>query len=559
MIKMRDFNKKSLFCILFLTCFIVSSFSSIPISYGDTESWVKDVTDYTDIPYNLRNPVYGNYSGEEYYAYAYISSSNLVLKIVSMSNSSVVNSYLITLTELIGGSSYLYDYSLNLYNSPNNTKIEIFYVIIALGKINIGKQTFDLATLSFTSNTYHSVPKTDIIWGDYSIHESYNDLNVDSILWGNYFIYDGDKVGCAVILNCEPRFYKPPSSNMDVEGHILCIIDDIQPIINTVFKTTQISYLAIGTYSTNIIGLIGEIATDNVQIFYVPINGGTINFSTSYDYYFEPLFGGEVTSIWGEREERYIINSNNVKIFMNMPHGVKVYSNQITFYYSISNNEEAYTNNAHFYFDGSYDITSVTNSITYIISGGDTLPATFINLESDLDETGVLLWYNFNTNTYLHIFWSMMAFDNELVYAPFSLEGINNYFHNQKLFCEKSIGKINIYYTTSEEEFTPPIIVNPSTAPYPSGFDDTKFPAWYESETNKMIDIIIPLIFILIPALMFAVFFGGMGLIVGALLGSIAGTIAGVIPSWAFVILLVGIVAMLFVGRNRSGNSGVNE
>ena len=153
----------------------------------------------------------------------------------------------------------------------------------------------------------------------------------------------------------------------------------------------------------------------------------------------------------------------------------------------------------------------------------------------------------------------MMAFDNEIVYAPFSLESINNYFHNQKLFCAKSSGIINIYYTTSEQEFTPPIIVNPSTAPNPSGIGDPKFPAWYAGETNKMIDIIIPLIFILIPALMFAVFFGGMGLIVGALLGSIAGTIAGVIPSWAFVILLVGIVAMLFVGRSRSGNSGVSE
>lgn len=554
---MRNFNKKSLFCILFLISFIVSNFSSIPITNGETVSWVKDETNYTDIPYNLRNPVYGNYSSEEYYAYAYISSSNLELKIVSMSNSSIVNTYSITLTELIGGSSGLFDYSFNLYNSPNNTKIEIFYVIIALGKINIGKQTFDLDSLSFSSNTYYSVLRSDIISGDY--YAADNDLYVDSILWGNYFIYDGDKVGCAVILNCTPYFFKYPSTYKFVTGHILCIIDDTQPIINIVFKTFQISYLAIGTYSTNIIGLIGQIGTDYVQLFYVPIAGGTINYGTGHNYYFEPLFSGTVTCIWGEREERYIVNSDGVKIFMNMPHGVKVYSNQITFYYSISDNEEAYTNNVHFYFDGSYAITSVINSITYIISGGNTLPATFINLESDLDETGVLLWYNFNTNTYFHIFWSMMAFDNEIVYAPFSLESINNYFHNQKLFCAKSSGIINIYYTTSEEEFSPPIIINPSIIPNPSGFDDTEFPAWYESETNKMIAIIIPLIFILIPALMFAVFFGGMGLIVGALLGSIAGTIAGVIPSWAFVILLVGIVAMLFVGRSRSGNSGVNE
>ena len=239
--KMRNFNKKSLFCILFLISFIVSNFSSIPITNGETGSWVKDETDYTDIPYNLRNPVYGNYSGEEYYAYASIDSSVLKLKIVSMSNSSIVNTYSITLTELIGGSASLYDYSFNLYNSPNNTKIEIFYVI-ALGKIKLVK--FDSSIFS----TYYSVSRTEIIWNsDYYV--ALSDFNVQSILWGNYFIYDGDKVGCAVILNCKPNFVSG-GLHQDVSGHILCIIDDTQPIINTAFKNTQISYLAIGTYST---------------------------------------------------------------------------------------------------------------------------------------------------------------------------------------------------------------------------------------------------------------------------------------------------------------------
>lgn len=521
MVKMKTLK---FFSILFLTCFIVSGLTVFCVPSSNAE-WYPSYSgewnlngEFNDSGFSILNPVQFNYLGNYAYAYAWFNGNEgngqLILSIVNTDAEDNIRGDYVIDYDVLGGLC-LSNVALAYNDFGENSTISIGY---------------------YAENTYG----TDINFAEFHLkelsvmtHVSYPTYNVfvDSVCWSNPFL-EGGKYGFSCIL-----YWEGVANNvgyMTING---CYLGD-----SHVYSSEPV-FLVTNEYSGKIYSFI---VYENTYCIVEYTVGGTFNLG--------PFFSA--TDELNNIIDRYVTNSQTAlgkysfKALMYIMHDVSVTA-------------------SNFRFEMPLVLSNGTiKGIEVLVSRNATAikNVQFYPLYTFSDNSGVYsawcrdyqLWYSSSmVNHYIYIYEGIGGIRlQDKAYCPALKGGSLNFFVGDRVFCVNSGTELQIY-TIGKGAMVPPSFV-PQT-PFPSTVGDPAFTNWWNSNNINLITIMIPLMVILIPALMFAVFFGGMGLIVGGLLGSVAGTIAGVIPSWAFVLLLVGIVAMLFVGRSRSGNGGVSE
>lgn len=518
------------FSILFLICFIVSGltvFSIVPTVNAQSGSWfpnyssawVEDAT-YSDNGFSMYNPIQFNFSNSLYYAYVYLSglyyNADAKLEIVDIGvDNCLTGTYDLGRNFRCDGSYAGIALAFNEYGENSTISIGIFGRDTSTNRPTFFE--FDLKTLS----VINTVDSTGSILSD-----------INYVCFGNTFSDSGKYGFFAVASSVPPQDY---IISLSLSG---CFVDGD----TTGFTGSALRFIALNEYSGNIYAFIVSEKTFNIYSYTIGTRGSLgANFVA--------------TDNLNEIIERKIVNtridSSEVPLSAYIAHDVSVVSNSLRFKIPIVLES-----------DGTVRCYEVLVSR----SGTTITDVQLILYYSFPSDSGIIpswnskfqMWYSSSMiNYYVYIYkWFGMPLQDD-AYCPALKGGALNYFLDTNLFCLNVNEDLTVYITGEDDVFVPPSFSPPT--PTPSSIGDPGFNSWLDGNIGTFVRFLVPLIFILIPSLMFAVFFGGMGLIVGALLGSIAGAIAGVIPSWAFVILLVGIVAMLFVGRSRSGNSGVSE
>jgi len=517
------------FSILFLTCFIVSGltvFSSVP-SVSASDNWTA-WNGGSEVPKNgisEYNPKTSSFNDNPFFAYAYFDGDdrNINLIIGSVKNETISQTYTLDLSSqftynlrygniaLYVENNFVNVYALAHSYSGNNEYINYVFSKFSLNSLDFSETNTKEYLIDSTSFTYTSY---------YKFGTFYND--------GNY-----TGIGFFIVCNSSP---------VTCKSYVGVISENYIEYEYFSQNNKTIPKYCFSQYSDG-----------KVHIVYA--FKGADNF-----YYVNYNIGGA----WGERDSiTPSFDLSNLSDFE-----IAYYSSVV---YSMIHAPSVSSYTGHFGFNLAYvDTLGGTRKEIYypIFLTGDSIngEGSITDLYTFTYGSSVLprfthqyrIWYNTANGLYYYVYLEETEFVMVNIDYPKNKNSVSNLFFGNYVFGEiTSTGMV--IWINSEAEIEVPAPSFEPIEPTPSGIGDENFSPWLGENIEKFVRWLVPLIFILIPALMLAVFFGGMGLIVGALLGSIAGTIAGVIPSWAFVILLVGIVAMLFVGRSRSGNSGVSE
>jgi len=277
-------------------------------------------------------------------------------------------------------------------------------------------------------------------------------------------------------------------------------------------------------------------------------------FTTNGIYYWDFIVDyGFVTSTkyesYNENYDIFFVNSQNFRI---NPLPANVY---LTPYYFFVRND-SFVDTTRFYLTANYFVDEIYNSTK-------TVELTIIRRNSNiLDEDGILFvdLYSLPSINYKavwtheHIIWLENnvyyayneQFQNVTLKTPIAL--INDYyphvidgFSSGKVFCAYGIPYLSLYYRIYINDINQIFFSTPSPTPeVPTSTPNT-------NENYLLLFNIFPFIIICIPALILGYYYKAMGVLVGFLIGSIVCLGIGLIPSWVFILLLVGIASGFFV------------
>jgi len=504
--------------ILFLCCLIISSFSFFAVNNVKAETWTAwDSVEYSHMGFSEYNPIQREYFGNDFFAYAYYNSEYYYLVIGSLSNSSISETYVLynigNLDETSIALNYDGNYTLEVFCIGNDNLLDYTYA---------SKISFNFSTLT-SSLIYNEIINAV---GD----------EIKNFKWGT-FVFDGDNYIISAILKIKEQ------SAYDTDIIVIFKYDTVfKDYLNRLYATDSIicDFCITNYYGGKIYTLYTYSDSDN---YYLNVlDGVTLSATSSIDSGLDLIGKGTRVVVTGGLSLGYSLLCTV---------STTIDADTIAFIYGIFDDSE--TKADCYIITVTYSGSSLTDTsatkLYGFTSGVEVLPA-FINYGL----YGYQVWYSPSMARYYYV--NGISYTYEVIQHPTGTGGSSNTFFGDKIFVQKTTDNI-VIWTTFGEVTPPPEL--PLETPFPSSVGDPAFSSWWNSNNINLITIMIPFMFILIPALLLSVFFGGMGLVIGLLLGSVVGTLAGVVPSWAFVILFVGIVAMLFVGRSRSGNSGVSE
>jgi len=189
------------------------------------------------------------------------------------------------------------------------------------------------------------------------------------------------------------------------------------------------------------------------------------------------------------------------------------------------------------------EIQDARMSAVYYISG--------ITYQVDLygSQVSATYWYNALTGKMFVANYQAGSVTTQVVNLG-DLEPTENYYviGLQTLFSFSDSGLT--LYVLGEPIEEPPYIVPPEYQP-----TTPESPTWGTEWTYTAVALALPFMFMFLPAMMLGHEAGIVGLIIGLCLSISIMYLAGLLPIWTVFLAGLGIIALIFLGRNRIGGS----